>query len=159
LTAATSINVSTITETLFIGANPRSNAVESVQELGVQMVISMIPIPPTKAFFRHPFKLLVLPVADDPRLPIPIFVLKHGVKRALPIIENDEGVLVYCREGRHRSVAMAACILIGTGYTADEAMNLICEKREVADPHAAHISKQIRKFERWWVKNRMQDHG
>ncbi len=129
----------------------------SVHELGVQMVISMIPILPTKAFFGHPFKLLILPVADDPRLPIPIFVLKHGVNRALPIIEKGDGVLVYCREGRHRSVAMAACILIGTGYTADEAMNLICEKREVADPHAPYIEKQIRKFERWWVKKQTQE--
>lgn len=159
MTVAPSIDISTITPTLFIGANPRSHAVEPVQALGVRMVISMIPILPTKAFFLHPFKLIVLPVADDPRLPIPLFVLKHGVKRALPIIENGEGVLVYCREGRHRSVAMAACILIGTGYTADEAMNLICEKREVADPHAPYISKQIRKFERWWVKKQMQDHG
>lgn len=147
------MDVSKITETLFIGANPRSDAVEPLIKLGVRMVISMIPIPPTRSFFQHPFKLVIMPVADDPRLPIPIFVLKHGVRRALPIIEQDDGVVVYCREGRHRSVAMAACILIGTGYTADEAMDLICEKREVADPHAPYIEKQIRKFERWWVKH------
>ena len=103
------MDVSTITETLYIGANPRGDVVENIHGLGVRMVISMIPIPPTRAFFRHPFKLLILPVADDPRLPVPLFVLKYGVKRALPIIEQGDGVLVYCREGRHRSVAMAAC--------------------------------------------------
>ena len=104
------MDVSTITETLYIGANPRGDVVENIHGLGVRMVISMIPIPPTRAFFRHPFKLLILPTADDPRLPIPLFVLKYGVKRALPIIEQGDGVLVYCREGRHRSVAIAACI-------------------------------------------------
>ncbi len=151
------MDVSKITDTLYIGAHPRSDAVEPLIEFGVRMVISMIPIPPTRSFFRKPFRLVVLPVADDPRLPIPISVLKHGVRHALPIIEQGAGVVTYCREGRHRSVAMAACILIGTGYTADEAMDLICEKREVADPHAPHIEKQIRKFESWWVKH--QDAG
>ncbi len=152
------MDVSAITETLYIGANPRGDVVESIHGLGVRMVISMIPIPPTRAFFRHPFKLLILPVADDPRLPIPLFVLKYGVKRALPIIEQDDGVLVYCREGRHRSVAMAACILIGMGYTADDAMALISAKREVADPHAPHIEKQIRKYERWWEQHHRPEH-
>jgi len=97
-------------------------------------------------------------ITGDPRLPISLFVLKYGVKRALLTIEKGDGVLVYCREGRHRSVAMAACILIGLGYTADDAMDLITAKREVADPHAPHIEKQIRKYERWWEQHHRQEH-
>jgi hypothetical protein len=47
---------------------------------------------------------------------------------------------------------MASCVLIARGYTADEAMALIIEKRPVADPHAPHIESRIRKFEEFWRK-------
>jgi len=45
---------------------------------------------------------------------------------------------------------MAAAILIGQGCSADEAMELISERRAVADPRASHIERQIRKFEAHW---------
>jgi hypothetical protein len=45
---------------------------------------------------------------------------------------------------------MASCILIGQGYAADEAMQLISNKRKVADPYAWHIQRQIRRFEASW---------
>lgn len=144
------LNISQITDYLYIGANPRSETVDPVFEYDIRMVISMIAVRPTWRYFRKPFTLVLLPTFDYHRLPIPIFVLSLGVKRALPVIERGDAVLVYCKEGRHRSVAMAACILIGKGYSADEAMNLIVEKREVADPHAPHIEKQIRLFEKSW---------
>jgi hypothetical protein len=68
------------------------------------------------------------------------------------VIEEGYSVLVYCHEGRHRSVAMACCILIAKGHSADEAMQLVKEKREKADPDAWHIQRRIRKFEREWHK-------
>ncbi len=58
--------------------------------------------------------------------------------------------LVHCKAGVHRSVAQAACVLIGMGYSADDAMALIKEKRAVADPDVSYIQKRIRKFERQW---------
>jgi protein-tyrosine phosphatase len=76
--------------------------------------------------------------------------LKKGVHAALPVIEGGSAVLVHCKAGVHRSVAMASCVLIGKGYTADEAMQLIKEKRAVADPDVGYIQKRIRKFERQW---------
>jgi hypothetical protein len=78
--------------------------------------------------------------------------LKIGVKTAIPVIQGDENVLIYCREGRHRSVAMSACILIGMGSSADEAMQLISEKRIAAVPYAKHIQSRIYKFEEEWNK-------
>jgi protein-tyrosine phosphatase len=66
-------------------------------------------------------------------------------------------VLSHCKAGVHRSVAMASCVLIARGYTADEAMALIIEKRPVADPHAAHIEKRIRKFEKVWRRDHPLD--
>jgi protein-tyrosine phosphatase len=81
-----------------------------------------------------------------------MFVLKRGVDAALPIIADGWKVLVHCKYGVHRSVAMACCILIGTGHSADEAMRLVAERRAAADPHAGYVQKRIRKFETEWRK-------
>jgi hypothetical protein len=46
---------------------------------------------------------------------------------------------------------MASCILIARGMSADEAMGLIVANRPVADPHAPHIERRIRAFEKDWI--------
>ncbi len=66
------------------------------------------------------------------------------------VIESGGAVLVHCKSGVHRSVAQAASVLIAMGYTADDAMQLIKEKRAVADPDARHIQSRIRKFANQW---------
>ena len=45
---------------------------------------------------------------------------------------------------------MAAAILIGMGFTADEAMKLISLRRKAADPYKFYIRWRIRIFETWW---------
>jgi protein-tyrosine phosphatase len=110
----------------------------------------MIFIRPASVYTQPPFRMLTLRTFDFVLLPIPIHKLKKGVEVALPVIQIGESVLIYCRAGRHRSVAMGACILIAMGHTADEAMQLVREGRSAADPHAWHIERQIRKFEEEW---------
>jgi protein-tyrosine phosphatase len=124
--------------------------VAEIVGLGVRLVLSMHWMRPTKMLGKPPVELLWLPTFDVPFLPMPIKTLKKGVKAALPVIEEGGSVLVHCKAGIHRSVAQAACVLIGMGYPADEAMQLIKEKRAVADPDAKHIIKRIRKFETDW---------
>jgi hypothetical protein len=87
---------------------------------------------------------------DFPLLPIPLRTLHRGVEAALPVIQAGRGVLAYCHGGRHRSVAMASAILIARGYPAQEAMQLVSNRRAEADPWAGHIQRQIRKFEDYW---------
>jgi len=99
---------------------------------------------------RPPVTLLWLPTFDNIFLPMPIKTLNKGVRAALPVIENGDSVLVHCKSGVHRSVAQAACVLIAMGYTADNAMQLIKEKRAVADPDARHIQSRIRRFTKQW---------
>ncbi len=153
LNAESPIDISKITEYLYIGAHPRSGAVEYVGQLGIRLVISMLAIRPTQAFTQRPFKAVMLPSFDHPRIPIPVFVLRRGVRAALPVIEAGDAVMTYCKEGRHRSVAMACCILISQGYSVEDAMQLVREKREVADPQAPHIERQIRRFAESWASN------
>ena len=123
---------------------------DEIVALGVRLVLSMHWIRPTKMLGKPPVKLMWLPTIDKPFFPMPLRTLNRGVRAALPVIENGGSVLVHCKAGVHRSVAQAACVLIGMGYTADDAMDLIKEKRAVADPDAGYIQKRIRKFESQW---------
>lgn len=144
-------DVSAITDQLFIAVRPRAGHVERVRGLGVDLVLSMIWWAPTRALTRPPFRLMRLPSVDSPLWPIPMIWLRRGAAAAVLVMDAGGRVLVYCRQGRHRSVAMAACILIARGMSAEEAMRLIVERRPIADPHARHIERRIRAFERDWL--------
>jgi hypothetical protein len=153
---ATSPHISQITDYLYISAFPRGKHVEEIIALGVRLVLSMHWMRPTKMLGVPPVKLLWLPTFDNMFLPMPITTLNKGVLAALPVIHEGSSVLVHCKAGVHRSVAQAACVLIGMGYAADEAMQLIKEKRAVADPEARHIQKRILKFESQWQSQKNQ---
>ena len=47
-------------------------------------------------------------------------------------------------------------MLIGMGYTADDAMQLIKAKRALADPYVGYIQKRIRKLESQWQSQNNQ---
>lgn len=147
---------SQITDDLFISAWPQGKHKEHIISLGVCLILSMHLLPPVKMLGHAQVRLLWLPTFDNPRFPISIKTLAKGVRAALPVIQDNQKVLVHCREGRHRSVAQAACVFIGLGFSADAAMQLIKEKRAAADPYVGYIQERIRKFEVEWpeLKNR-----
>ena len=152
------MDVSQITDYLYIASKVKDNNVEAVQNLDPRLVISMIFLSrPPKELGNPPASVLWLRTFDFLLLPIPVKTLNRGVKSALPIIRQGHKVLVFCKGGVHRSVAMASCILVGMGYSADEAMELISYKRKVADPYAWHIQRQIRKFALYWNQHHPED--
>lgn len=144
------MDISQINDYLYIASLPRAEDAEAIRDRNVSLIINMIFIRPPSVYTQPPFRMLTLRTFDFVLLPIPIAKLRKGVEVALPVIQDGESVLIYCHAGRHRSVAMGACILIAMGYTADEAMQIVREGRAVADPHAGHIERQIRKFEDEW---------
>jgi hypothetical protein len=153
------LDISRITEYLYIAANPGEKDVPAIQELNAGLVISMIHKTPLDVFANPPFAVRVFRTHDSFLRPIPVDVLKQGVEAALPVIANGQSVVIFCRQGRHRSVAMAACILIGMGRTASEAMRLIKEKRRQADPYIWYIQRRIRMFEKVWKNNAANQTG
>ena len=148
------MDISEITKQLYVAAHPRAEDASAIRDLNVRLVLNMIFIRPAKVYDQPPFRMLTLRTFDSIFFPIPIGKLKMGVETALPVLEAGIGVLIYCREGRHRSVAMAAAVLIGLDYSADQAMQLIKSQRAKADPYAWHIQRRIRKFEEVWIANR-----
>jgi protein-tyrosine phosphatase len=145
------VEYSHITSDLFIGKTPRSEDYDELRELGVQLVISM-------RFERRPFpdrhnspiEILWLPSFDSPLIPISMRTLQRGVEAALATIAEGGKVYVHCQAGVHRAVAMGSAILIAQGYKPQEAMQLIKQKRENADPDIWYIRRRILKFAETW---------
>ena len=152
------MDVSQITDHLYVSSEVRDEDVGAVRDLDPRLVISMIlQTRPPRGLEQPPRSVLWLRTVDFVLIPIPIRTLNRGVETALPVIEEDQHVLVFCEGGVHRSVAMASCILIGMGYSAEEAMQLVSQKRKVADPYAWHIKRQIVKFASYWNKHHPED--
>jgi hypothetical protein len=144
------LDISTITDYLYISAWPLEDHAEAIRAMNVRLILSMHWLKPSPSLGYPPVRLLWLPTIDNPLAPIPIRILERGVEAALPVIQAGYSVLVHCRAGVHRSVAMACCVLIGMGKNADEAMQLVEQKRLVADPRAWYIRRRISKFEQLW---------
>lgn len=144
------LDISQITEYLYISAWPKGDHAADIVNLGVRLVLSMHWVRPSRMLGNPPVELIWLPTIDFALTPIPISKLWRGVSAALPVIHDNGAVLVHCRAGVHRSVAMACCVLIGMGYTAEGAMQLVNKKRAAADPYAWHIRTRIYKFEDSW---------
>lgn len=144
-------DISRITDDLFIGTTPAKEDYELLRREGIGLVINMrLERRPYPDMHPAPLQFLWLPTIDWPLFPIPQWMLQRGVHLALEAIKSGKGVLAHCAGGRHRSVAMAAAILIAQGYEAQEAMQLIASRRPTADPFVYYIRERILRFAREW---------
>ena len=150
-------DISRITDDVFISAWPEGEHADEILDLNIRLILSMHWMRPSRTLHRPPLRVLWLPTIDTPFTPMPIATLWRGVEAALPIIMRDRrAVLCHCRAGVHRSVAMACCVLIGMGHSAEEAMRLVQEKRAVADPNIWYIRRRILEFERQNLAGKIQ---
>jgi len=145
------MNFSTITNDLFIGSMPSLSDYDRLRELGIQLIINMrFSRGPEPDSHHPPISTLWLRSIDSPLFPISIQKLIRGARAALETIRAGGKVYTHCAYGRHRGVAMGACILIAQGHDPFEAMKLIAERRSVADPFAFYIRLRILKFAKLW---------
>lgn len=138
---------SQITEQLYVAAWPIGENYAEIVDLGVRLVINMDWVPADPKLGEAPLHLLTLETRDSPLTPMPLDKLYKGVEAAANTMAAGEKVMVYCKGGVHRSVVMACCILISQGFSAEEAMRLVKEKRPVAEPESGHYAKVIKDFE------------
>ncbi len=146
------MNFSSITDDLFIGTTPSRNDYNRLRDLGVNLVINMrVERWPRRDPHPTPLQLLWLPTFDSPLVPISIKLLHYGAKTALETIHAGGKVYAHCAGGVHRGVTMGACILIAQGHAPLAAMELVKEKRTIADPFAFYIRPRILKFAEEWA--------
>jgi len=148
------MDFSKITEDLFIGMTPSVKDYDHLRGLGVRLIINMrieYRLKPDR--IPPPLSILWLPTFDSPFFPIPIRALHRGTHAALETIRDGGKVYAHCAGGRHRGVAMGACILVAQGHDPHAAMQLIAERRSFADPFAYYIRPRILKFANEWNAN------
>jgi hypothetical protein len=145
------LDISRITDTLYIAAHPQPSDAAYLRDLPTRLLLSVRMRSPGPAARSAAETWLHLPCVDSPLTPIPMLLLFRGVEAAMPIIQQGGNVVVHCHYGRHRSVAMACCILIGQGYTAEDAMRLVIEQRAAADPYIWYIRSRIVRFAEKWT--------
>jgi protein-tyrosine phosphatase len=149
------MDFSQITGSLYIGTTPRSDDYSLLRQLGVKLIINMrIERRPHRDGHQSPIPVLWLPTIDSPLFPIPLRLLRKGALAALETIDHGGKVYAHCAKGIHRGVAMGAAILIALGYSVEDAMQLITERRLVADPHVWYIRRRIERFYKYWHKSR-----
>ena len=147
------MNISKITDNLYIGDTPRKDDYDALRDQGVRLIINMrFDMRPAIDSHQPPLDILWLRTFDSPVLPIPIRSLMRGVHAALQTIREGGKVYVHCARGRHRGVAMGASILIALGYDPDEAIELIKARRPIADPDVFYIRRRIQRFARAWLQ-------
>ena len=145
------MNFSQITDHLFIGNTPSISDYERLRELGVRLIINMrFSRGPKPDHHHQPISTLWLRSIDSPFFPISIQKLIRGAQAALETIRAEGSVYTHCAYGRHRGVAMGACVLIAQGYDPHESMELIASHRPVADPYAYYIRSRILRFAAVW---------
>jgi protein tyrosine phosphatase (PTP) superfamily phosphohydrolase (DUF442 family) len=146
-------DISKVTDYLYVSSKIGKEQADELKLLNFNLIISMIgQMPPDEVYTLPPFKTLWIKTYDTFFIPISVKKLLVGVKAALPIIQNKGKVLVFCMLGKHRSIAMAAAILISMGYTSKGAINLLTTARKTADPKMWYIRSQIMAFEKYWQK-------
>lgn len=145
------LDISRITDTLYIAAHPTPADAEYLRQLPTHLMLSIRMRPPHPSVRAAAEAWHHLPCMDTPLTPLPMLLLWTGVEMALPVLKEEKNVVVHCAYGRHRSVALACCILIGQGYSAKKAMALVKQQRPVADPYASYIRARIERFEARWT--------
>jgi protein-tyrosine phosphatase len=143
------LDYSVITPYLYIGRLPSRQDLDFLKELNIGLVINMRFEKRMNVRGRQvAFQNLWLPAVDTRFTPIVSSKIDRGIIAALETIDQGKVVYVNCKLGRHRSVVMAACILIAKGYDAVSAMKLIKQQRPAADLEPLYIRKQILQYER-----------
>jgi hypothetical protein len=147
------MDYSKITDSLYIGRTPKTSDYALLHELGVKLVINMrLGAPPRRDPISPSIRSLWLPWIDSPLFPLPIGFLRYATREALKVMGNGGVVYTHCAKGRHRGVAMGACILTAQGRSPEEAIQLIKQLRPAADPQAWYIRGRIERFAREWKK-------
>ncbi len=148
-------DISEITPQLYVSSYLDQSSIDKLLTENFKLIISMIGATfPIEKLDAVNCQVLALKTRDNFLFPIPSSALNKGVEAALPVIEQGEKVLVYCQQGKRRSVTMAAAILIARGYSSAEAMQMIKSKRMIADPYRGYVKKRILKFEKFFLENK-----
>ena len=126
------------------------NMIDIVRE-GVTHIIDMqVEFDDTRLAEPYGVRVLWNPTDDDFRPKAPM-LFRRGVEFAMDALEDPEAkVFIHCAAGVHRAPMMALAVLRAHGWSLEDAVDLIEEKRDVVDFADVYV-QSVEKFMRQWV--------
>lgn len=140
------IEIHQIVPYLWLSGTPGVEDIQQLKKLKISLIVSTH-VRPVPREVRNAFEVAYYPWIDFVLLPQPLTMLHAATERVRAAMHDKRQVLIHCRVGRHRSVALVGCVLVAEGMEPNAAMRHIKKQRLVADPDAWHIKRQIRAYE------------
>ena len=141
-----------VTEQIAVGGGIwNDNKMIQVVAAGVTHIIDMqIEFDDTRLAEPHGVRVLWNPTDDDFR-PKPPELLQRGVDFALEALEDPQAkLLIHCAAGVHRAPMMTLAVLRAQGWSLEEAMERIEERRNTVDFADVYV-RSVEEFMKRWA--------
>jgi protein-tyrosine phosphatase len=140
------LNMSWVTTNLAVGGRIRPEDIAAVARVGITHVIDTRSehSDDAQALAKEHIQLLYLPTRDT--YPLNIEQMMEGAQWANQAMEQGGRVLIHCEHGVGRSVQLTCAVLIYAGMHAQDALQLVQQKRWQAAPNHKQIV-YLREFE------------
>ncbi|HEY4901062.1 MAG TPA: dual specificity protein phosphatase [Terriglobales bacterium] len=146
------MDITWVTDRIAVGGGiwHERNMIE-VAGAGITHVIDMqIEFDDTRLAEPYGVRVLWNPTDDDFREK-PVALLQRGVDFALEALDQPESkVFIHCAAGVHRAPMMTLAVLRAMGWTLEDAVETIAERRDVvdfADVYVRSVEEFIRSYD------------
>ncbi len=140
------LNMSWVTEHLAVGGRVRPEDIPALAATGITHVVDTRSeyCDDVQAMGREHIELLHLPTPDT--YPLTVEQLQQGAAWVYERIEKGGRCLIHCEHGVGRSVLLTCAVLVYGGMHAQDALQLVQEKRWQAAPNHRQVAR-LREFE------------
>jgi protein-tyrosine phosphatase len=141
-----SLNMDWVTEHLAVGGRVHPEDIAALARAGVTHVIDTRSeyCDDAELMAREHIQLLYLPAPDT--YPLTVAQLTDGARWAAERMKDGGRVLIHCEHGVGRSVLLTCAILVYSGMSASDSLQLVQQKRWQAAPNHRQILR-LREFE------------
>jgi protein-tyrosine phosphatase len=140
------LNMSWITTHLAVGGRIRPGDIKALARAGITHVVDTRSeyCDDAQALAKEHIELLHLPTADT--RPLTIEQMLQGAQWVQERMEQGGRVLIHCEHGVGRSVLLTCAVLVYDGMHAQDALQLVQQKRWQASPNHRQV-RRLREFE------------
>jgi protein-tyrosine phosphatase len=140
------LNMSWVTGKLAVGGRIRPEDIAALARAGISHVIDTRAEhrDDEQALLKEGIRLLYLPTPDS--YPMTVEKLMEGAQWAHQGMEQGGRVLIHCEHGVGRSVLLTSAVLVYEGMHAQDALQLVQQKRWQAAPNHRQVTR-LREFE------------
>ncbi len=140
------LNMSWVTTHLAVGGRVHLEDIKALARVGITHVVDTRSeyCDDAEALAKEHIELLHLPTADT--RPLTVEQMLQGARWVQERVEQGGRVLIHCEHGVGRSVLLTCAVLVYDGMHAQNALQLVQQKRWQASPNHRQVAR-LREFE------------